>query len=113
MAEYVEVMEQKRRMCQSVLCCRCDIYRLCGEDLSKCQQFIYNNPKKAEDVIMSWAAKHPEPVYPTWAEWLKTFGVVEVTKNKDKSITVMMKPELLNPIPDDIAQKLGLEPKEE
>ena len=62
--------------------------------------------------VMAWAAEHPDPVYPTWGEWLESFGVVEITKAKDRIIKVMMKPELLNSIPADIAEKLGIEPKE-
>ena len=105
MAEFQEVMRQRKRMCNSVLCCKCDIYRLCGEDLSKCTQFINNNPKKAEEVIMSWAAKHPGPVYPTWVEWLRQNGVVP----RDQKC---FHDWLLKPIPADLAQKLGLQPKE-
>jgi len=103
MAEFQEVIQQKNRMCQSTKCCKCDIYRLCNEDLSKCQRLIYNNPKKAEEVIMSWAAKHPKPVYPTWYEYLSdyyraAFGDMSVISKQ--------------PIPADLAQKLGLQPKE-
>ena len=103
-AEFSEVIQQKKRMCNSVLCCKCDIYRLCGEDLSKCTQFINNNPKKAEEVIMSWAAEHKEPVYPTWFEWFKT--VVTDEEMLQRGMYWDMH------IPADIAQKLGLEPKE-
>ena len=68
-----------------------------------------NDRVDGEKRIMSWAAEHPEPVYPTWAEWLETVGVVDV--NQDKGF-ILMKPEVKNPIPADIAQKLGIEPKE-
>jgi len=103
-AEFQEVMRQNKRMCQSVKCCKCDIYRLCGEDLSKCQRFINNNPEKAEEVIMSWAAEHPEPVYPTWYRWLIMMGAVGSVED--------LFSDLQRPIPADIAQKLGIEPKE-
>ena len=102
---FQEVMQQKKRMCNSVLCCKCDIYRLCGEDLSKCQQFINNNPKKAEEVIMSWAAKNPEPVYPTWEEYLRNVGVIPTDQDIIQTF-------LKTHIPADIAQKLGIKPKE-
>ena len=111
MAEFREVMRQKKRMCNSVLCCKCDIYRLCGADLSKCQQFINNNPKKAEEVIMSWAAKHPEPVYPTWVEYLVGIGVIPHEIRLETADT-LMDTHLLKPIRADIAEKLGIEPKE-
>ena len=110
MAEFQEVIRQNKRMCQSVKCCKCDIYRLCGEDLSKCQRFINNNPKKAEEVIMSWAAEHPEPVYPTWWEWLENMGIVSNAKSECSKFFDTTR--MYDSIPADIAQKLGIEPKE-
>lgn len=116
MADFVQTMKDWRRMCDAYTtddaarCCQgCPMSgRGCGA--------IYENgnadPEVIEREVNQWAAEHPEPVYPTWGEWLESFGVVEVTKAKDRIITVMMKPELLNPIPADIAQKLGIEPKE-
>ena len=44
------------------------------------------------------AIRNPEPLYPSWQEWFDTF---------DRKIDVD------DPIPADIAEKLGLEPKEE
>ena len=108
MAEYAEVMKQKRRMCNSVLCCKCDIYRLCGEDLSKCAQFINNNPKKAEEVIMSWAAEHPEPVYPSIAKYLEQFGI---TIRRDSSLEADFF-RANEPMSAEMAKLLGIEPKE-
>lgn len=105
MAEFQEVIQQKNRMCQSIACRECGIYRLCSEDLSVCQGLIYNNPKKAEEVIMSWAAEHPEPVYPNWVEWFRQMGIVPL---EQKCFHTW----LLTPIPADIAVKLGIEPKE-
>ena len=114
MAEFQEVIQQNKRMCQSIRCYKCDIYRLCGEDLSKCQQFINNNPKKAEEVIMSWAAEHPEPVYPTFAEWLCSIGVtISDRPFPAPNIPVyvfQVNAKMFEPIPADIAQKLGIEP---
>ena len=104
MAEFQDVMRQKKRMCNSIPCSKCDIYRLCGEDIFNCYGFISNNPKKAEEVIMSWAAEHPEPVYPTWVEW---FREMEIVPPEQKCFHSW----LLEPIPADIAEKLGIEPK--
>lgn len=100
MSEFSEVMKQKNRMCKSILCCSCDIYDMCEREITKCYQFIHNNPKKAEEIIMRWAAKNPEPVYPTWSEWLASeygYDLREI---------------LYNPISADIAQKLDIKPKE-
>lgn len=106
--EFQEVIRQKKRMCQSTMCCECDIYRLCGEDLFECQRFINNNPKKAEEIIMSWAAEHPAQVYPTWGEYLCDIGLIgDCTESEDVIFRLFN-----NVIPADIAQKLGIEPKE-
>lgn len=102
MAEFQEVMRQNKRMCQSVKCCKCDIYRLCGEDLSKCQRFINNNPEKAEEVIMAWAAEHPEPVYPVWRDWLR-----DLYGNSNMTMTDILE----SPIDPEIAQRLNIVPR--
>lgn len=50
--------------------------------------------------VEKWAAEHPEPVYPTWYEYLTDMYHATWNMIKDKSI------------PADTAQKLGIEPKE-
>ena len=104
MAEFQEVMKQWRRMCEKnrIDCMRfCPICAnpTCGELAEATDEDI----RKAEDKVMAWAAEHPEPIYPTWYEYLSdyyraAFGDMSVISKQ--------------PIPADIAQKLGLEPKE-
>lgn len=106
MAEYVNVMEQKRRMCNS--------YALCSmgcplNDIDFCNK---NSGEKTnadfpevERKVMSWAAEHPEPVYPTWEEWLS--DKYNLAYNDDFSLAMSREH-----IPADDAQKLGIEPKE-
>ena len=64
-----------------------------------------------------------EPVYPTWEEWLQSVGVMESAeciKNLCQrellvdGIVAHAIPtrKVLDPIPADIAEKLGIEPKE-
>ena len=115
MAEYVEVMKQKKRMCSSTLCCECDIFHFSGEKVGSCPQFILNNPSKAEKIIMAWAAEHPEPVYPTWGEWfaergdlIKLWRNIRVCSEHGTGVIGF----LYTTIPADIAQKLEIEPKE-
>lgn len=62
-----------------------------------------------EKNIMRWAAENPEPVYPTWAEWLgrKVSGV------DADSIYEAWHVLCTTPIPIDLAEKLGIEPKED
>lgn len=104
MAEFSEVIKQKKRMCNSTLCCKCDIYHACGEDLSHCEPFIINNPQRAEEIIMRWAAEHPEPVYPTWYRWLIMMGAIGSVED--------LFSDLQREIPADIAQQLGIKPEE-
>ena len=53
-------------------------------------------------------AEHPEPVYPTWGEWLIQIGVAQIGSGMLGIHPTMA----VQPIPADIAQKLGLKPKE-
>lgn len=57
-------------------------------------------PEYFEEVVMSWAVEHPEPVYETWYEFL--------TERYHKAWEAIG----CDSIPADIAQKLGLKPKE-
>ena len=61
--------------------------------------------EKLESVVTEWAAEHPEPVYPTWIDVMKMYGVTDETG-------YCYLDSAYKPIPADIAQKLGIEPKE-
>lgn len=71
MAEFVEILRIRRRICDSSTCDTCHIlkdapsYQSCGELMSK-------DPYLYEKICLDWADTHPEPVYPTWVEWHKT-----------------------------------------
>lgn len=112
MAEFSEVIKQKKRMCNSTLCCKCDIYHACGEDLSHCEPFIINNPQRAEEIIMRWAAEHPEPVYPTWMAWLINVGAIPKSIRWDEPLVEAVYDAIQKHIPADLAQELGIKPKE-
>lgn len=64
-----------------------------------------------EEALLSWAAEHPEPVYPTWGEYLASIGVMKPAQ-PDKAYEVWFTQLYSTNIPADIAQKLGIEPKE-
>ena len=59
---------------------------------------------ECEKIIMSWAAEHPEPVYPAWRDWLRD----QYPMLGPYTMTDILE----SPIPADIAEKLGLQPKE-
>lgn len=124
MAEFCEVMRQWRRMCRAFTeqgaedargCvasgCPLGHSDVCG-DIEAADDADF---AKAETDIMRWAAEHPEPVYPTWKEWLEEQRIVTHFDFVSDKGTIV-KWELTNksncPIPDDIAEKLGIEPKE-
>ena len=113
MAEFQEVMRQWKRMCDTYTtddaanCCKgC---RMAGRGCGAIYETDNADPDVIERETMTWAAEHPEPKYPTWYEWLVSVGVLGINKDRD---CIMLKPELRHPIPADIAEKLGIEPKE-
>ena len=110
-AEFQEVCKQWRRMCahgsEDYACADCKMYSSIDE--SVCRGIPDEDEAKViESFVMSWAAEHPEPVYPTWGEWLQEIGVAEVGSGM-----LSIHPAIAEqPIPADIAQKLGIESKE-
>ena len=114
---FQEVMRQWTRMCNSVpdkkgqnICfdkqsgyiCPMHTSGLCNKSISRQTD---NDRVDGEKTIMSWAAAHPEPVYPTWVEW---FRQMKMILPEQKCFHTW----LSEPIPADIAQKLGIEPNE-
>ena len=111
MAEFIEVARAKRRMCNmhKKKCSECKLQENC----SLLNAFAYNDNevKKFENEVMSWAAEHPEPQYPTWSEYLASIGVMKPAQ-PDKTYEVWFTQLYSTNIPADIAHKLGIEPKE-
>lgn len=106
MAEFQKVMREWKRMCKS----RGNI----PDDFVGAESallFAFNRPEEIERLVMEWAAEHPEPEYPTWGEWLMQFDVMGRTC-QDMPNPYFANDKAASPIPADIAQKLGIEPKE-
>ena len=107
MAQFQEVMRQLNRLCSHFQNCNengCPMFDECGNIGAHC-----SDPKhtyRIEKTVMSWAAEHPEPVYPTWVDWFREMGVIP---SEQKCFHIW----LLDTIPADIAQKLGVKPKED
>lgn len=111
MAEFQEVMKQWRRFCKSHSnCgeCEFDGKGICGE--AHLSDVPYSD---MELRIMSWAAEHPEPVYPTWVEWLHENGIILDARQHDGHEHWILGLDAMKPIPADIAEKLGIEQKGE
>jgi len=119
MADFVQTMKDWKRMCNAMeklrpddSCCGC---RLEGYGCPA----IYEDDSHVDyaDVeknVTAWAAEHPEPKYPTWWEWLENMGIVSKAKSEYSEIfdTICVGTRMFDSIPADLAQKLGIEPKE-
>ena len=124
MAEFQVVARHWKRMCKRywrvTTCHGCPIaeHERAWEACSAYEADVV----KMEELVMSWAAEHPEPVYPTWEEWLVDNGVFapdNILLNGEHRFFFKGEPmlnipteKLFTPIPADIAGKLGIEPKE-
>lgn len=118
MAEYNDVINQFKRMCRYYNGDNGECPLYCkghGCNISHCRMLAFDD-KKFANVVMSWAAEHPMPVYPMWCEWLADKGVVDVARmpvDYSGGIITEIKPsgKMYEHIPAEIAQKLGLQPK--
>ena len=119
MADFVQIMKDWRRMCKAyttdddeTCCAGCPIMALeysehgCDAIFSDWAESA--DWEEVEDIIKTWAAEKPAPKYPTWWEWL----VANVPGTDADSIYMAVQVLNRTRIPYDIAQKLGLEPKE-
>lgn len=117
MAEFKEICRQWHRMCAK---CQ-EQYDGCDEGCPMGENDVCGfirratnaDIEQAEHVIMDWAKANPEPVYPTWAEWLMEHGLIFASSSAYmKHWYVINQSGLEKPIPADIAEKLGIKPKE-
>ncbi len=113
MAEYSEVIKQFKRMCWyysrdkgQKSCPICTSYPNCN--IGQCRKIAFEQPSCFEDIVMAWAAEHPEPVYPTWKEYFAELYGSGVFGQPLMAVGLLCE----DHIPADIAQKLGIEPKE-
>ena len=109
MAEFQEFMKQFNRMCWSYRReCKCPMAcPMNGVNISQCRKIAFERPKETEEIVMQWAAEHPEPVYPRWIDWLADVGlIINTADHYAFNFTAAV-----DQIPSDIAEKLGIEPK--
>ena len=113
MAEFQEVMKQFERMCRHFQR-KGDCPMGCpmnGVNISQCRKIAFEQPYVTEKTVMAWAAENPEMVYPTWIQY---FNKIAMDNGRKPFLTDN---ELLyainSTIPSDVAQKLGIEPKED
>lgn len=111
MAEFENVMAGFARICKYMNqeCYRRDCPLVHKGFCSKPVLFYTREDiQEAEEIITKWAAEHPEPEYPTWEEWLNTTPFIDKVKRSSGTYTTY---NWKKPIPADIAEKLGIEPK--
>ena len=114
MADFVQTMKDWRRMCMAMEKLRPnDACAGCRLEGYGCPAIYENNShvdfRDVEKQVSEWAEAHPDPVYPTWLEWLMNKGFVTASSNQYGTSYNF---DWDKPIPADIAQRLGLEPKE-
>ena len=111
MAEFVEVFRAAKRMCKRYDCAMCPLSENGFECMIKPGDEI--EPDEVERIVMDWAKEYPEPQYPTWEEWLVKNGILHYNYvgGTGKYIYTMEDAGRAQ-IPADIAEKLGIEPKE-
>lgn len=129
MAEFAEVMRQANRICvRHEKCNDCplahqiDKFTNCDLNLTPCD-FTDETILQIEVKVNQWAAENPEPQYPTWREWQQANF-----PNKSSAIRPCENISCTDahcsdykgcgdcanqPIPADIAEKLGIKPKED
>lgn len=105
MAEFQEVMRQWVRVRKATKCCGEENNMLAVYPLEAYDDTLIANIEKN---VMSWAAEHPEPVYPSFAKYLEQFGII-IRRDGALEADFFKAHE---PMSADIAQKLGIEPKE-
>lgn len=124
MSEFTDVMRQARRMCKAQEDCEsCPLWNT-ANFFCKLDTTCYSDDSAIESIIMQWATEHPEhpePSYPTWREWQnstfpdahKFIKPCEFGRRDRFNCTGKMCSECIEQqIPADIAEKLGIRPKE-
>lgn len=110
--EICDFLKSWKRMCNSMTemngCEDCPIVKNTHD--ARCGDM----PGEIHDVesiareVEKWAAEHPEPIYPTWMEWLAANVPGADAESIYDAVQVLNRTR----IPADTAQKLGVEPKE-
>lgn len=123
MAGFVEVMKTARRMCSNMECDVCPLFDAFNEHC-----FLTYEPlcqadsdlTRCEAAIVKWATENPELRFPTWHEWaneqfpdaddgMRTCAFI--SKERANCMAQDTCDDCRNqPIPADIAQKLGIQP---
>lgn len=120
MAQFTEVMRQAKRMCETFRDGHCSECPIGDAKVLACGITVTSEMdcEEVERRVTQWAAEHPEPVYPTWEDsWKRLFPeaitapCIRLCFGK-KCTFVDCGDCGKQHIPADIAEKLGIKPKE-
>lgn len=121
MAEFQKVLAEKKRLCQANTCLTCPLSSDNNEHKMTCESYMLRHPTSAENIIMEWSAAHPAPQYPSWDDaWKQLFPDSQhpdapclkyMLPNNHPQMCVTSCAECSKqPIPADIAERLGIQP---
>lgn len=109
-----EVMHEVNRLCMAMKNCdpNCPLGNMgcCGNLGTHCSDPLQS--ERIENTVMAWAAEHPV-VYPTWADYISTLVIKDICTGKISGPDTVLTYAMKTHIPADIAEKLGIEPKED
>ena len=71
---------------------------------------IIKDAEGVERAAQAWAKEHPEPHFPTWAEWLCEMGVSRISSYEDNKIIYSRTRKYYEEMDADTAKRLGIEP---
>lgn len=122
MSDFVQTMKDWRRMCKhysdeivkNVQLSCIDICPL-GHNITcdAIEDALDSDIEDAAKAIAQWATEHPEPVYPTWEMYLAERMIADMRDGKTHNPQSVEEYMRRTSIPADIAEKLGIEPKED
>lgn len=112
MADFAQVMKGWRRMCEkhAKMCDKCPLCNLeCG---AVPRNIKYHTDGQIEAIIMAWAAENPEPIYPTWADYITMLMIDDTFFRYDDDPITLGQWMNKTHISTELAQKLGLKPND-
>lgn len=127
MLDFVKAMEIADRICKKMTktkqCEACPLRVVFNDGLKHCCFVDYTCSVKWQEIetaLIAWDKAYPAPVYPTWEEWQESICKGAHTEidgccfsEKDCLYTNIICSDCRQqPIPADIAKKLGIKPKE-
>lgn len=59
MADFVEVIKIRKRMCESIRCNECGLSGVNNGKGTGCENFSTRHPEQAQEIILKWAEERP------------------------------------------------------